>query len=124
MKTSALLRLATLYLWDGESQIGDRHSYICHALFEAATAAGLYQNKSREKVEAAHRRAARHINNCIAPYATLSRWVYLSVPGSSKSLDDAANEHLYLHHFRAMQMQAYRLRWLNHLIKHFEAQGD
>ena len=124
MKTSALLRLATLYLWDGESQIGDRHSYICHALFEAANAAVLYQNKSREEVEAAHRRATRHINICITPYATLSRWVYRSVPGSSQSLHTFANEHLYLHHFRAMQMQSYRLRWLKHLIKHFEAQGD
>ena len=124
MKTSALLRLATLYLWDGESQIGDRHSYICHALFEAATAAGLYQNKSREKVEAAHRRATRRINICIAPYATLSRWVDRSVPGSSQSMDDAANEHPYPHRFPTMQMQAYRRRWLKHLIKHFEAQGD
>ena len=124
MKTSKLLRLATLYLWDGESQIGDRHLYICHALFEAANAAVLYQNKSREEVEAAHRRATQHINDCIAPYATLSRWVDRSVPGASQILDGATNEHLYLHPFRAMQMQSYRLRWLKHLIKHFEAQGD
>lgn len=116
VKTSELLTKAKPFLWDGTNKGWgtDIRMDICYAT-RSAEAATLHRLPKPSKAEAraaykAARIARRHIHNALSPHDTLTDWLRDNVP-------EARNA-------SAVQLQAYRLRWLNHLISHFKAKGD
>ena len=116
MKVSEVLKQAKQHLWDGGTRamchIGVA-TYICHSIENAAYIRGLFVDNSRDY--APYKRAKRIIHQRIAPHYDLDSWVRKNVKGSYKVLNKADGE---------QQMQAYRHRWLDALIKEFESLGE
>lgn len=115
MKVSQVFKQAKRYLWNGKQ--GWMHkgetAYICHAINTAAYKNGFHDEDSWQY--APYKRAKRIIQQRIDPYHELGDWVRKNVKGSYKTLNKI-NAH--------EQMQAYRHRWLDALIKEFEAMGE
>ena len=113
MKTSEVFKQAKPYLWDGNKQTayGRNTSYICHAI-DLASYADDWRNA---RWKAPYKRAKIIIHQRIAPHYDLENWIRANVKGSHKVLNKAGG---------AKQLQAYRHRWLDALIKEFESLGD
>lgn len=109
MKTSDLLTLAKPFLWDGGAQGMVRH--ICLAIDDAARSqAKRLRNPKKAALAAARMRALRHVTRCLGVETTVTDWLIANVPESRGASQD--------------QIQAYRHRWLDHLIQHFKDKGD
>ena len=116
MKTSEVFKQAKQYLWDGFFDTHtrmDAQVYICHAIEEVAFTRGMYDVNTRRY--APYKRAKIIIHQRIAPHYDLENWVRANVKGSHKLLNKAGG---------AKQLQAYRHRWLDALIKEFESLGE
>jgi len=112
MKVSKVFKQAKQYLWDGR-YVGIRgEKYICYAIEEAARARGI---RSRTPANAPYKRAKQIIGQRIAPHGVLYGWLTSRVKGAYRVLNSSQ---------ATQQMQAYRHRWLDALIKEFEAKGD
>lgn len=114
MKVSEVFKQAKQYLWDGE--VGcmrvEYSPYICHAIDAAADARGIPPYSRRD---APYRRAKAIIQQRIAPEYALGDWLCKKVKRSGKVINGRGG---------AQQMQAYRQRWLDALIKEFESLGE
>lgn len=110
MKTSVILKQAKERLWDGQNKWTDGALYICHAIEDTAP-----DLVFRSRRFAPYNRAKKIIQQRIHPEMSLDDWVRKNVKGSWRTL----NKHNSLE-----QMQAYRHRWLDALIKEYEAKGD
>lgn len=109
MKTSQVFKQAKKYLWTGDlNDSFNKSSYICHAISDVGYIYGRHYHTPYE-------RAKCFIQFSIAPHYDLEDWVRANVKGAHKVLNKAGG---------AKQLQAYRQRWLDALIKEFEAKGD
>ena len=109
MKTSQVFKQAKKYLWTGDlNDSFNKSSYICHAISDVGYIYGRHYHTPYE-------RAKCFIQFSIAPHYDLEDWVRANVKGAHKVLNKAGGTE---------QMQAYRHRWLDALIKEFEAKGD
>lgn len=91
-------RAAIPYLWDGISvrsnYVRANEKYICMALSEASS--------KHMCSKTAYIMATNHIKECLGNFNTVTSWLSIKHPKALK-------------HFTDDQVQAYRLRWLNHL---------
>lgn len=100
MKTSEVFKLAKAKLKTGSGKTGER--YICYAL---------------SRVNAPHqdiRNAKRIVQYLLKGCVSLEAWLYHK---HNIGVNFFARE-------SAKKMQATRQAWLDHLIEHYEAQGD
>ncbi len=118
MKASQLLRKSLLFLATDPSHEFDRSWCICYAVNRAAEAESkLCDPANRLSVLTAAGRVVSRIEYLLAGSHTVTHWLrrrYL-ISHSNLSKMSAAE---------SMEVQQYRLRWVNHLIAEFEAQGD
>ena len=112
MKTSEVFKQAKQHLWDGNRRTAYGEKFICHAIDKAADYHGAKAFSEKRKP---YVRAKLIISLRIAPNFTLFTWVYDNVDGARKVVWSRKGE---------QQMQAYRHRWLDALIKEFEKKGD
>jgi len=122
--TSGALRAAKLYLFDGQQDRGQpwgwkdgrvQFSYICAALAQAYDCG--------EITRRALIRARGEVMARLAPHTSVPSWLDDNVKGGIKvwfHRQYNRNERA----FWQQQMQAYRYRWVNALIKEYEAKGD
>jgi hypothetical protein len=120
MKPSQLLRGAVKHLALTYYDVGarDKDLYICNAIRYYAHSV---PEKDRDKAVYAQIQLVRHIEVLLRQDSehnlTLDGWVRLNVPGSKRL--KSRNHALWID-----QMQAYRHRWVQHLIVEFEAEGE
>lgn len=122
-KTSGALRCAKAYLWDGEGELWqhwDKDAYICAALARAYVAGDI------TKKALVNTRGV--IMDRLAPSTMVSEWLDKNV--GVKDVDKALKHYsIFSKHnepsdFWMHQLQTYRHRWVDALIKEFEAKGD
>lgn len=102
MKHSEILREAKKILWDGKRRFGgEGRAYICDAVLHASVRNGLPGKGQQIRIE---------ISAAIYPYATLSEWL-------SRVHGVPLTELNYIN------MQEYRRRWLDELIRIYEEAG-
>jgi hypothetical protein len=90
--------------------------YIYHAIEEVAWDSGIRPpDRYYDRRFAPYKRAQKRIQERIHPHYDLELWLCYNVPGAYKVI--------YKIHSRE-QVQAYRHRWLDALIKEFETKGD
>ena len=102
MKHSEILREAKKILWDGKGRIGrEERAYICDALFHAG---------ARNGVPAKAQQIRKQIAAALYPYGTLSGWLSCvhRVPPTERN---------------CINMQEYRHRWLDELIRIYAEAG-
>lgn len=107
MRSSEILRKSRQHLWAGAYPRRDQTEYICYAL---------------DHVVADHPRAEfkagclkREIANRLYPYNSVFLWLLNTVPNFAILKGTGITE---------QQLQAYRHRWVDHLIAEYEAAGD
>ena len=110
MKTSELLREAKKYLWDGKDEKElehlDKSEYICFAILSAA------RNNPNETIEhSTCLRCRRVIEASLFPHNCVETWLLRSAGIPPKEMTHR-------------RIQAYRLAWIDVLIKEFKAKGD
>ena len=101
MKSSEMLRKAKDFLWDGVSPragVLNTNVGICYALICAV---------GRDESPRVHQEIGRRL----APYGYVDNWLHhiAGVPWEQLTPEN---------------VQAYRHRWLEHLIKEYESKGD
>ena len=117
-KVSAVFKQAKTRLWDGQPNWVDKSMYICHAIEDVAPELSLRPLQSQRYYDrryAPYNRAKKIIQQRIHPEMALEDWVLKNVKGSWRTLNRSDS---------CKQMQAYRHRWLDALIKEYEAKGD
>ena len=101
MKSSKILIRAKDFLWDGTRVCSaDACRFICNAI---------QRTRSGDEGNYLMREIHEKMGNCM----TVEDWLM------KKSL--IAKDPLF---WNRAQIQAYRLRWLNHLIEEYQAKGD
>lgn len=116
MKTSEIFKQAKDFLWHGDTDLIDGESYICHAIEEVAWVHGIQpSNAHYDRLFAPYQRAKKIIQQRIHPHYDLENWVRSNVKDSWRTLNKIKGTE---------QMQAYRHRWLDALIKEYETKGD
>lgn len=116
MKTSAILKQAKERLWDGHNNWVDGAMYICHAIEDVSWDNGLRPTHIYyDRRFAPYNRVKKIIQQRIQPHMCLETWVRHNVKGSWRTLNKINSSE---------QMQAYRHRWLDALIKEYETKGD
>ena len=110
--TSGALRVAKRYLWDGtggwDRYIHDpvMRVYICDSIRKA-----YYDERITQKAMST---ATALIMGRLGPHASVGRWLEANVGYRVNQGHNAYHK----------QVQAYRHRWLDALIKEFEKKGD
>ena len=126
MKASQLLRGAVPFLARDftEAFYTGKNVYTCHAIDKCARSmygSSMYGAADRAAIATASADLVRYINVLLCPEApksmTLACWVLDNVPGAIALKDYHPDKWLD-------QIQAYRHRWVQHLIKEFEAKGE
>ena len=116
MKTSEVFKQAKTRLWDGQANWIDGEMYICHAIDDVAWGNGLYTSSGyHDRLSAPYNRAKKIIQQRIHPHMSLEDWALDNVKGSWRTINKNDS---------CKQMQAYRHRWLDALIKEYKAKGD
>ena len=113
-KTSGALRCAKKYLWDAKYHLWyheDKYPHICNALEEA--------HINNEITYKALIKARSVIMRRLAPSISVADWLERNVGITHYSKYSVRD-----HAFWTQQLQAYRHRWVDALIKEFEAKGD
>ena len=113
MKTSEVFKQAKEHLWEGYLDCFDGEAFMCHAIIEAAWVRDIHDKDSKQYLP--YKRAQKIIHQRIHPAYDLEHWVRKNVKNSYKVLNKIHG---------AQQMQAYRHRWIDELIKEFEAKGQ
>lgn len=112
--TSGALRMAKQYLWNGEgswdsfTRDPDKQTYICDSLSHAHYD-GCVTYKAKTK-------AVKLIMTRLGPCVSVGQWLQVNVGYRVKF---GVGHSAYY-----KQVQAYRHRWLDALIKEHEAMGD
>lgn len=115
MKSSEILEKSKQYIatdLNGFHKYSKRSMYICNALNN------FYQEDPTTVLA-----LKTHINDALSPHDTIEEWLT-----NNKYIPHTASlpEKTFLteNEFWFNQVQAYRLRWIDHLINHFQQQGD
>ena len=110
MKSSKLLKKAKKYLWDGNEKRyhdDDQTQFICEALIEAASDA--------KKISAlvVSQELRKEIRDKLHPASIVEGWLR-----SKKLIPKNPST------WNRTDIQTYRHRWLDELIREYEAKGD
>ena len=112
--TSGALRCAKGYLWDGKGGWDKYTSDLCTQVYICDSIKRAY--RAEEITQKASIAAVKLVTSRLAPEVSVGSWLHKNVGYQIKY----GNRHNAYHR----QVQAYRHRWLDALIKEYEAKGD